>query len=81
MQSWVLEQHGGRVLHLPTGTPSYLVVDIRQTGQTIPEALADLSRALRNYGRMGDARQLWAGVRFMTGPRNAPVLSGVYTIP
>ncbi|MGW0229326.1 eCIS core domain-containing protein [Actinopolymorpha singaporensis] len=80
-EQWIIDQHAGRIMHLPQGTPSYLVVDIRQTGQTIPEGLADLSRVLRNYARMGDARQLWAGVRFITGTRTTAVLSNVYTIP
>lgn len=77
----ILKQHGGRLEHLPQGVPSYLVVDIRQSGQSVAEALADLSTVLRNYGRMGDARTLWTGVRFITGPRSTPVLSPVYQIP
>lgn len=77
----ILREHGGRIDNLPPGTPSYLVVDIRQANQSIPQALSDLSTVLRNYADVGDARRLWSGVRFMTGPTDAPILSGVYTIP
>jgi hypothetical protein len=78
----VLAQHGGRLEHLPTGSVQYLVVDLRFCKQPIPEALDQLSRALRAYSQ-GDARRLWSGVRFMTGPLDGtpPTLSGVLQIP
>jgi hypothetical protein len=60
----IIDQHGGRLAHLPPGARAlYLVVDIRQSGQTIGEALTYLSRVMRNYGRLGDARGLWNGSR------------------
>jgi hypothetical protein len=77
----IISQQAGRIANLPAGTESYLVVDIRQTGQTISEALTDLSTVLRNYSGVGDARGLWTGVRFITGTRTAANLSGVYQIP
>jgi hypothetical protein len=79
--SQIISQQAGRVTNLPAGARTYLVVDIRQSGQTIAQALGDLSTVLRNYGRLGDARRLWAGVRFLTGSPGQPVLSSVYTIP
>jgi hypothetical protein len=50
-------------------------------GLAIPAALADLSAVLRKYRGLGDARGLWAGVRFLTGTIDAPALSRVYQIP
>lgn len=81
ISEWILEQHGGRIANLPAGTDYYLVIDLRLAGQTIPEALADLSTVLKNYSRIGDARRLWDGVRFITGSAKSPVLSGVHAIP
>jgi len=104
----VLNQHGGRELHLPRqnildptgraaalppgGVPhNYLVVDLRFCRQSIPEALNDLSQVLRSYrgvGPGGDARHIWDGVRFLTGPmgvgrqtRTLATLSPVMQIP
>lgn len=78
----VLTQHGGRLEHLPAGSVQYLVVDLRFCRQPVPEALDQLSRALRDYPQ-GDARRLWSGVRFMTGPLDGtpPTLSSVMQIP
>ncbi len=78
----ILAQHGGRLEHLPSGSLQYLVVDLRFCRQPIPEALDQLSRALSAYPQ-GDARRLWSGVRFMTGPLDGtpPTLSSVMQIP
>lgn len=81
IREWILKEHGGRIVNLPTGTDYYLVIDLRLAGQTIPEALGDLSTVLKNYGRIGDARRLWDGVKFITGSSKSPVLSGVHSIP
>ncbi len=80
----LLREQAGRIEHLPAGTRSYLVVDLRGTGQSTTAALSDLSTVFRNYagaGPGGDARRLWDGVRFITGSFEAPVLSGVFAIP
>jgi hypothetical protein len=79
--SWILEQHGGRVSHLPATAEYYLVVDLRACGQTAAEALADLSRVLRNYAGRGDVRNFWDGVRFLEGSWRAPTLSAPVVIP
>ncbi|MFC4065959.1 eCIS core domain-containing protein [Actinoplanes subglobosus] len=69
-------QHGGRIAHLPLNVPSYLVVDIRQSGQSIPQALQDLSAVLPQQ-----MQGFWNGVRFITGTHGNPQLSGTYQIP
>jgi hypothetical protein len=72
----IVEQHAGRIKHLPPGVPSYLLVDIRQSNQSIAEALRDLSAVLRP-----GMRDFWAGVRFVTGPVTNPQISSTYQIP
>jgi hypothetical protein len=80
MESFVVEI-GGRVEHLPPGTAQVLVVDLRQTGQTVQQALSDLSTVLRNYGNRGDWRRVFEGARFITGSFSNPTLSPLQAIP
>ncbi len=77
----IIEQHGGRIKHLPTSAEYFLVVDLRACKQTPQDALNDLSRVLRNYAGQGDARGFWNGVRFIEGSWHRPTLSTPYAIP
>lgn len=76
-----IEQNASARIHLPAGAEYFLVVDLRACRQTPQQALSDLSRVLRNYRGMGEARRLWHGVRFIEGTWTAPTLSAPYTIP
>jgi ribulose-5-phosphate 4-epimerase/fuculose-1-phosphate aldolase len=77
----ILSQHAGRIVNLPPGTTSYLVVDLRMTKQNIDQALEDLSKVTGNFSGVGQAKGLWDGVRFITGTPSDPNLSDIHAIP
>jgi hypothetical protein len=83
VQSHVLAQHAGRLLHLPRGTEKILVVDLRQCKQSIDGALEDLSRVLSGPNSLyaPESRNLWDGVQFLTGTADTFSLSGIKQIP
>jgi hypothetical protein len=60
-----------------------LVLDIRHTGQSTGEALADLARALGEPGTYyaPDGRALWDEVRFLEGLDDDPSLSAPQPLP